>query len=375
MDRKPIKICFVIDALNIGGTEKQLIEIIKNINPMKVQSYLVCLRDSEMLQNTDIECRKLLLDVKSFKSFDIFKKIAFFRSFLIREEIDIVQTFFIDANLLGVITGRLAGVSKIISSRRDMGFWYNKKLLIYLRIVNRFVDRFLVNAEAIKNNLSKEEKVPHSKIDVIYNGIHSTFWERIDKGNRAAIKKELKIPDDHIVVGCVANLNRKVKRVDIFINASAIISRAIRNVTFLIIGDGYLRNEFVELTMVLNVRDKTIFAGQCDDITSLLPIIDIGVLTSDSEGFSNAILEYMAAGIPTVATEVGGNRELVTTGENGLLVPPGDPQSVAESILMLIRNDELRLTMGNNSKHKIRQQYTTRKMIENLESYYAQLFD
>jgi glycosyltransferase involved in cell wall biosynthesis len=196
----PKKVCFVIDVLKNGGTEKQLIEIIRNLNPKKVKVYLVCLRDSEMFENINTSCTKLLLNIEHFKSINVINKIKQLRSFLLKEEIDIVQTFFFDANILGIISARLAGVKKIISCRRDMGFWYDKKKLNYLKFINKFVDRFLVNSEAIKENLSNIENVSKDKIDVIYNGIDLKLFDSIKKKTKAEIKKDLNIPYHHIVV-------------------------------------------------------------------------------------------------------------------------------------------------------------------------------
>lgn len=375
MNGEAIKICFVIDTLKIGGTEKQLIEVIRNLDSKRFKSYLICLRNSEMLGDLDIDCTKFVLDIKSIKSINTIKKIKTLRSFLMKEKIDIVQTFFIDANILGVIAARLAGVKKTISCRRDMGFWYDKKKLNYLWFINKFVDRFLVNSEAIKQNLSNIENVSKEKIDIIYNGIDLKLFDSIQKKTKAEIKSELNVPHHHMVVGCIANFNRDVKRVDVFIKASAIVSQSIENVSFLIIGDGCLRNELVELAKTLNVNNEIIFAGQRNDIASLLQIIDIGVLTSDSEGFSNSIIEYMAAGIPTVATDVGGNRELIENNIDGFLTPSDNPQLVADAILKLINDEKLRVTMGNTSKQKIHQRFSLEKMIKNLENYYSSILN
>jgi glycosyltransferase involved in cell wall biosynthesis len=121
------------------------------------------------------------------------------------------------------------------------------------------------------------------------------------------------------------------------------------------------------------VYDKIIFAGQHKDIAALLPLIDIGVSTSDSEGFSNAILEYMVTGIPTVATDAGGNSELIDHNRDGYLQPAGEPQLIAKSILKLINNKKLRITLGNNAKEKAHQKFSLENMIKNIEDYYTSL--
>ncbi len=376
MHFKPIKVCYVIDTLDIGGTEKQIVDTIKGMDLRKVTPYLVCLRNSKMVEDMkDNHCTTLVLNINSLISFKSFLKLFKFCSFLLRERVDIVQTYFIDATIFGVVAAKLAGVKKNISCRRDMGYWYTKNKLSFFRFFNRFVDRFLVNSEAIKKNIINFEKIPEDKINVIYNGIDMKYFNKTDFVSCSKIKEQLKIPHNNIVIGCIANLNRIVKRVDVFIKASAIVSQSIENVSFLIIGDGCLHNELVELAAALNVGDKIIFGGQRNDIASLLQIIDIGVLTSDSEGFSNSILEYMAAGIPTVATNAGGNRELIDNNIDGFLVPSDNPQLTADAIVKLINDEKLRVMMGNSSKQKVHQRFSLDKMIKNLESYYSNMLN
>jgi glycosyltransferase involved in cell wall biosynthesis len=373
MYKNPIKICFVIDALEIGGTEKQLVELISNLDHTKFKLYLVCLKNSQTYQDINSNCAKLLLNVDGLSFISFLKEVLPLRTFLRKEGIDIVQTFFIDANILGVIAAELAGVKTIISSRRDMGFWYNTKSLIYLKVINKFVDRFLVNSEAIKENVVKNEKISNDKVDVIYNGVNLRYFGKTDIEIPRKIKKELGIPVDDIVVGFIANLNRRVKRPDVFIKASAIVSQASKNASFLIVGDGHLRDELDELARTLNVHDKIIFAGQRKNVASLLKVIDIGVLTSDSEGFPNAILEYMATGIPTVATDTGGNRELIDHNRDGYLQPIGEPGLIAESILKLINNEKLRKHLGNKAKEKVHHKFSLENMIKNTEDYYSRV--
>jgi len=364
----------MIDVLEMGGTEKQLIETMRMLDADRFIVYLVCFRNSEMLEKCEINGQKLVLDIRSFKSLGMVRKIFRLCSFLKREQIDIMQTFFPDANLLGVLAAKLAGVKNIVSSRRDLGFWYNKKELGRLKKINRFVNRFLVNSEAVKEILFQVEKVPKSKIDIIYNGIRLADFAEKDATYIRDLKAQLSIPRENIVIGCIANFNRKVKRVDIFIEAAAIIGKDLNRVSFLVIGDGYLKDELRALAKARNIENKIIFTGRRNDVAALLPVIDIGVLTSDSEGFSNILLEYMAASIPVVATAVGGNKELITHNRDGLLIPPQDSGAVAEAVLALVKNPALRRGFAEKAKQKVCKEYAMEKMIANLEKYYLNLY-
>jgi glycosyltransferase involved in cell wall biosynthesis len=328
-----------------------------------------------MFERTPLHCTITALDVRKLRSIDCLLKFIKFRAFLINEKIDIMQTFFFDSNLFGILAARAAGVNKIISSRRDMGFWYTPGNLRYLAFANRFTDRFLVNSEAIKENMAKIEKVDPSKIDVIYNGLDIGKFTKGSPTEKSALKHELRIPDGDVVVGCVAGLNRKVKRVDLFIEAASIVSRHSGNITFLVIGDGPLRPELEAMSRRLGLEKKVIFAGQRNDITKVLRGVDIGVLTSDSEGFSNSIMEYMAAGIPAIASDAGGNRELIDHGLDGFLSPPGDADKFAEAITRLAGDETTRLAFGERGRSKIERLFSMQKVVNDLELYYTRLIN
>ncbi len=137
----------------------------------------------------------------------------------------------------------------------------------------------------------------------------------------------------------VANL-RPVKSVDTLIRAAAIVVRDIPDARFVIVGDGPLRDPLLKLTSDLSLTDHIKFVGSTQDVHALLATAGIGVLTSTSEGFSNAILEYMCAGLPVIATNVGGNRESVTDA-TGYLIPPSDPSALAAKLIDLLKKSRV----------------------------------
>lgn len=373
MSEKKIKICFVIDAMEVGGTENQLAKLINNLDKKRFKTYLVCLKHSDNFEGLPLDSEKITLNFNSFKSPWFIFKLIEFRSFLRRERIDIVQSFFLDANIFAILSARFAGVKRIISCRRDMGFWYNRKNLFILRALSGCVDRFLVNSIAIKKNISRAEKIPLDKIDVIYNGIQLDGYAGDGADARERLRKEFNIPSDHIVVGCIANLNREVKRVDRFIRTASLVSESAKKVSFLIIGDGYLKEELSRLADELNIGDRTVFTGLRNDIPALLKTMDIGVLTSDSEGISNSILEYMAAGLPAVVTDVGGNPELIEDNREGFLVSPERIEAIAYSVLKLVNDQKLRQTLGHNGKQKAYSIFSLENMVRATENYYINL--
>ena len=371
MMQKKIKIAYIIDELNIGGTENQLIDTIELLDKKQFEILLICLRPSQYFSKITLQCEKILLNVSSLISIN--GVLAFFSlvSYLRKHEVDIVQTYFFDANVFGILAAKLGGVKKIISCRRDMGFWYTPKLLFVLKRLNKIADRFLVNSYAIKENIIKYEFIPDHKIDVIYNGIDFKQFQK--EYDAATVKNELGINHGESVVGIVANLNRKVKRVDLFIHAGKNVLRKKGDVSFVIVGDGHLRHDLEKCSTHLGIKHKIFFIGQKENIQPYLSVFDIGVICSDSEGFSNSILEYLASGKPVVVTDTGGNRELLKEGKFGELVPPDNPERMAESILKLF-NDHLRMKRILKSAEKmIELEYGWETKIKEIEKYYRSI--
>ena len=368
---KKIKIAFIIDELNLGGTEKQLLKTIELLNKDKFESILICLRPSDYFYRLDIPCEKCTLDVYSLLSIHGFLKFLWFVFHLRKHRIDIVQTYFFDSTVFGVLAARIAGVKVIISCKRDLGFWYTSKLLRVLKLVNIFVHRFLVNSNAVKVHISKHEKIPSEKIDVIYNGIDVSL--EYTAQSYPPSRESLGILPSDYVVGIVANLNRPVKRIDLFIKAAAIVLDEVKNVQFVIVGDGHLKEQLMKLRKILGISERVIFVGRQDKVRPYISLFDVGVLCSNSEGFSNSILEYMAAGIPVVATAVGGNKEVIEQEVTGILVAPGDYKSMAEKICTLLKDRRRRLQIGGEGTSIVQEKYAWDSKIKEIEGYYQSI--
>jgi L-malate glycosyltransferase len=354
-----IKLTYLVDFFRTdqAGTEKQLMILLKHLPKDRFLLNLISFQRSEFLEKlNDIlpEVEVSILDAQS----DISKSLpAVWKLYKIlrQSKPDILHTFFPASNSLGVIIGRLSGIKKIISSRRDMGYWQTSKDLTMTRIANLWVKKIVANSSMVKKHVMNTERVSKDRISVIRNAlvIDDSFEKVARGGNR-------KTP----IVGIVANLNRPVKRVDIFIKAAFLVLKVNPEVKFWIIGDGYLRPDLEKIAMDLKIDHEIVFMGRREDVSDILGQIDIGIISSDSEGFSNAIMEYMEAGLPVVATDAGGNPELVKNGDNGFLVPPGNSEALSGAILKLIKDKEMASRMGNKGKAWIEHECGLEKMIE-----------
>ena len=201
----------------------------------------------------------------------------------------------------------------------------------------------------------------------VYPGVDLTRYGA--SAGDLSISDSLGIPRNARVVGIVANL-RRVKDLPLFLRAARIVSLEVPDAVFLLVGRGQLRAELSRLATELGIRDKVYFSGERGDVPDYLARIAIGCLTSESEGLPNAILEYMAAGLPVVATDVGGISELVDHGRTGFLVRERSAEAVAAPIIRLLRDEGLRATMGQAGLNRAQADFEISVAVKRLEEFY-----
>jgi glycosyltransferase involved in cell wall biosynthesis len=366
-----IKIAFVIDSIAspTAGTEKQLLFLLRHIDRSKFEPYLCCLQSSQWLENDFDICPFYIVKVKSFKNPVSFFRLWRFAKFLRREKVDIVQTHFRDANIAGIISGKLAGIKNIISTRRNIGYWHNRLEVLILKFLNQWVTGFVANSECARIHANKIERIPPEKIGVIYNFINLEMFEKGDDREGYRRKESLGTSNGCPMVIMVANL-RPVKGVDVFLKSTRIVLDSVSGINFIVAGEGEERKRLEGICRHLILDSAVKLIGAVSDVIPLLRASDIGVLSSHSESLSNSIIEYMAAGLPVVCTDVGGNRELVKDGLNGIVVPPGDPERLANAIIMLINDPTLRLRMGKESLRLARSLFNLGKTVRAYEDLY-----
>ncbi len=358
-DARPLRVLYLIDAICPGGTEKQLSSLIGHLDPAAVVPHLCTLRPSETDLGS-IGCEVVELPFRSFAAPGAAIGLRRLRRFIRDRRIDLVQAFFQDPTILAwaaTIGSRVVRVG----SFRDMGFWRTRWKAAQLRHVYPRYDAFVANSHAVARRFHELEGIPLDKVTVIYNGVEAP--------EGAAGPGDA----DHPVVGIVANLNRPVKRVDLFLEAAALVVRDVPDARFVIVGDGHLRPALEDLASRLGLAGAVSFRGRVPDASAELGRFDVGVLTSDSEGFSNAILEYLAHGIPVVARRVGGNEEVVSDGETGFLVEGDEPSAVANAVASLLGSPALRRQMGDRGRAGVRDRFTFEASARAHEELYRRL--
>jgi glycosyltransferase involved in cell wall biosynthesis len=288
------------------------------------------------------------------------------------KNINIVQTFFIDANIFGTMAAKAGGANVIISSRRDLGYWYTPSILFVFKVLKIFTTRYLANSLSVRDCVSVREGVRKDKIDVHYNGIEVASYRYREGADNLAIRNEMGARSGDPIVGIVANLNRPVKGVDSFLRAaSEVLGRRV-NTLFVIVGDGHLKTELVAMAERLDIGEQVRFLGSKENVVPYIQAFDVAVNSSESEGFSNAVLEYMACGIPVVATNNGGSAESVIDKRSGFLIPPNDHVSLASAIIELLDNPEKARAMGGEGKKIAETKFSMELAVKKLEQYYRE---
>jgi glycosyltransferase involved in cell wall biosynthesis len=365
----PLKIAYFIDAMNMGGTESQLELTVNSLDRDRFTPYLYCLKEAENKLDMMPHCQTFQEGVTSFKSPLVWLKMLRAAAWLRRENVDIVQTYFADASLFGATAAVLARRPTLIMCRRDMGNWLSPAERKRFRRLNGLADYFLVNAECIKDSLVRNEGVPEAKIRVLPNMIERRDIEAVNHETRKNARNHLGLNGD-FVVGTVANLNRPIKRVDVFIRTAAEVAKKKPSTDFVIIGEGSLRSSLEQLARELGCAEKVHFLGSRPDVPKCLYAFDIAVNSSDSEGLSNAIIEYMAAGLPSVVTDVGGNGEVIGNNLCGAIVSRGDHDAMAAEILRYLDKTNLREEVGRRARQRVEAVYNRSVVIERLMEYY-----
>jgi L-malate glycosyltransferase len=337
----PVRILYVIDemeAITAGGTERQILQMIALMRRSGAEMQLCTLRGTSWLTEQQAGCPVAFFQIQSVFGLQGLRQLMRMRRWMRSQRFQIVQTFFVESSLVGPVVARLAGVPVVIGSRRNLNWWMDRKLAWAQRFSNLFATRLLANCEAVRRVVLQTEGASEDKVDVVYNGVDTAWFVR-DLGRRERTRAVLGVLPQQVVIGNTATL-RPMKGLESFLAAAAIVYKEHPDIRILLVGDGPLRPELEALIDRLGLREICILAGSQQDMRPYLDAMDIGVLSSESEGFSNSILEYLAAGVACIATDVGGNAEAL--GGAGRLVGVGDVAGLARAIAEFVENADLR---------------------------------
>ena len=333
-NNRPLRVCFVIDRLIRGGTELHVLNLIRWLDRRQVQPFLCLLNGEDELSRSLLpdDCPTITLGVRKLLSVHALRQAWHFRQYLKKNQIEVVQTYFPDSTRFAAPIAKAAAVRAVLGSRRNIGHSLRDSDARIAKFYNRFfIDRIVANCEAAKQSVIEQEDANPENVIVLQNGINLDQFEHISPWTPKPNGQSRK-------VGMVGNL-RHIKGPDLFIRAAKLVLEQHPNTRFEIAGSGDM-NTYEQLVSDLRLSN-VLLIGPIEDVPAFLRTLDIAVLPSRAEGLSNALLEYMAAGRPIVATCVGGNDEMLQDRINGLIVPPNDETSLAGAILELLERPAL----------------------------------
>jgi len=289
------------------------------------------------------------------------------------KEVDVVHTLFETSNTWGGLIAKLSGRPLLVSSRRDMNILRLKKHRAVYKIVNRFTDAFVTVSDSVRNFCIGKEGLEPGRTVTVYNGVDIA---RIDAADgSAALRAKLGVEEGTPVLTAVANI-RKVKGLDTLLRAAAIVRREFPNLRVLVAGNWLEAGHFEELQGLVRELDlggNVGFLGHFEEVFSLLKISHVFCMLSRSEGFSNALLEAMAARLPCVVTRVGGNPEAIDDGKNGYLLPTEKPEAAAERIVMLLKNPAEARRVGEAARKTVQARFTSGNMAAEMAAVYERV--
>lgn len=377
-----IKILYVIGQLGRGGAERQAAELVKRI-PRDVFEPVVCCLAGAGVVGDEIEdtgVKVIYLD----KSPGAFSGTSWKLMELIRRERPAaIHSYLFSAGWRSLVVGRAMRVPLIVSSARNVDIHSGLCTQMVDWMLAGLTDRMIANAEAVKDYVVRRHLVAAEKVHVIYNGVSLPRARKAPPVPPVEPPEKLPGPGEVLRpigggsrplpsgrrVGMIASLTEKKDHATFF-RAAEMVRQSQPDVSFLVVGDGPLRDDMSDLVQEMGLSDSVSFLGEADDIGSLLAGFQVSVLSSLKEGCSNVILESMAAGCPVVVTDVGGNTELVEDGAVGFVVPVGDAGRMADRIEQLLSDEGLRRKMGDAARARVDALFTAERMAERTADFY-----
>jgi glycosyltransferase involved in cell wall biosynthesis len=335
-----LRLFMMMDSFRTGGSERQFALMANAFRAGHVDLSLGCLQRVGAFLDELGEIAEYSLG-GSFLSFRAFQSFAKLVGFLRRTRIEVAQSFDFYTNLILIPAARLARVPVVVGSQRQLGDLLSPNKRRLQNAMFRLADCVVCNSAAASKQLAKDG-VPSKKLVVIPNGLAAaTFEEQLPV---------LPLRPGVMRIGMIARMNERSKNHALFLRAAAIVVRRFPHTQFVLVGGGPLRNEWEALAAQLGIGGATLFMGERRDIGAVLASIDTVVSPSRTESLSNSILEAMAAGRPVIATNVGGNPELVQDRETGLLITPENEDALAAAMEVVLASPDLARKWGANAR-------------------------
>jgi len=366
-----IKILYVFAALPIGGAEQLLVAELERLDKT-LFAPLVCVISEkgpvgEMIEKMGIPLVPLHRMKKNQFDYGIIREL---KKLILQEKVSIVHTHLYDGGKYGRIAARMAKVPIIIHTVHNVYVKSRIKYHLINWILSFLSNRIIAVSGAVKESIVRYDRINKDRIQVIHNGIDLSKLE--GPFSRSEWRSEFGIGPEEYVVGVIARLEEQKGHIYL-LEALSMMRDLLPLLKVLIVGDGKLRSFLEEETRKRGLSSCVYFLGTREPISPILKAIDLFLLPSLWEGFSVAILEAMAAGVPIIATRVGGTEEVITSGQDGLLIPPGDAQSLAKAIEDALIHREKFQKMAIMGQERVCRNFSIENHVASIQALYLEI--
>jgi glycosyltransferase involved in cell wall biosynthesis/serine acetyltransferase len=373
--QRSLRILHLVNSFAVGGSESQAVELACR---QKANGFQVIVGSLSLegplrarLNQSGVEVVEFNPKGSFFRPRGIYQVLRL-TSFVLGHRFDVVQTHDLYSTLLGVPSSWLARAPVILSCRRDLAHWWwytpgHRRLLRWVQNLSTLV---IANSQAVRNFLIQEDGFDPKRIGVVRNAVDFERFADVSSA-RGELFPHLR-PEDKLIA-VVANMNVETKGHMDLIRAAVEVCQDYPETRFLLIGDGPERPRIESMARQLKVSQNILFLGKRNDVPKILTCCDLFTLPSWAEGLSNSVLEAMAAGLPIVATRVGGTPEIISDGVNGLLVPPKDSGALAEAIVKLLSDRTLARALARSAQERARAEFGFERLLADLDRLYSEL--
>jgi glycosyltransferase involved in cell wall biosynthesis len=363
-----MKILYVINQLHSGGAEQQMVALCEGVRRRGHHVEVASIYDRLDLRNRLDAVQTPITVVHKYAKLDI-TVIWRIRHLIQEKKPDLVHAYLPASCLFVGLTKWLGITAPVLQSERSINNWRSPWRLWLDNVVRNRVANITCNADAIKRYLSAEEGVDPQKTTLIYNGLVKERRTRPEQQAIDAARCKVNLPDGASIVIAVANFVRE-KQFPVLLRSFAQAKEQVGGLFLVLVGKGPLEGEIRKDITELGLTDSVRIVSDCVNPLPLLCIANTAVSTSSIEGCSNSILEAMAMGLPVVASNAGGNAELVTHELGGFVGPIGNSKVFADSLVRLAQDPILVQRMGHYNRKKIEREFTDDIMVDRTLALY-----
>ena len=380
------KIAYVVTPVEFGGAERVSLNFLRNIDRNRFLVYPIIFfrpweEDSIFLKELKKEgypLHKIPISVRSsLKERDrlwLVRCVKMIFVILFKERFDLIHTHGYFADIITILVAKVLRIPVISTCH---GFIEDGRKLKRSngtdRMVLRFSNRIIAVSQGIKDELLKSG-IKESKIEVVLNAVQTNTDNDVLTHDRYKKRRAVHASEKDFVLGYIGRLSRE-KGIHYLLDAVEILAKRNIPIKTVIIGDGPAKKDLELMVRQKGLEDKVFFAGFQTDVRKWIPAMDVFVLPSLTEGTPMALLEAMACGIPIVASAVGGVPQIIDSGKEGILVPPGKPEDIAAGIMELYSSNSLRENFAQAAYRKVKSDFDIKEWTEKIESQYAELLD